>query len=144
MKHTNGFTLIELMITVAIIGILASVAYPSYQTHIVNTRRAAAKTCLSELAQFMERYYTTNLKYNEDNASTPVANTLPTIQCRTELASFYTMEFVSGTLNERTYTIQAVPQGSQATNDAACGTLSLDQSGVKGSSVTGAAASCWR
>lgn len=141
MKHQKGFTLIELMITVAIVGILAAVAYPSYQQHILKTRRAEAKACLSELAQFMERFYTTNLRYDQDSGGTAVA--LPNIQCRTDLTNFYTTQFVADSLGQRSYSLEAVPKGSQA-SDTACGTLSLTQAGVKGSSVTGAAAKCWQ
>lgn len=143
MRHEkNGFTLIELMITVAIVGILAAVAYPSYQQHITKTRRAEAKVCLSELAQFMERFYTTNLRYDVDTGGTDVA--LPSIQCRTELADYYTTQFVTDSVDARSYTLEAVPKGTQAANDTACGTLSLDQAGVKGSSVSGAATTCWK
>lgn len=141
MTHQKGFTLIELMITVAIVGILAAVAYPSYQQHILKTRRAEAKACLSELAQFMERFYTTNLRYDKDAANVDVA--LPNIQCRTDLTNFYTTQFVANSLGQRSYSLEAVPKGSQA-SDTACGTLSLTQAGVKKSSVSGAAAKCWQ
>src|SRR5690606_38472416 len=62
-KSSAGFTLIEVMIVVAIIGILAAIAYPSYQDHVRKSRRADAQTALLELAQFMERHYTTNGRY---------------------------------------------------------------------------------
>ncbi|MCC4620365.1 type IV pilin protein, partial [Xanthomonas cassavae CFBP 4642] len=59
----NGFTLIELMIVVAVVGILAAVAYPSYAEHIRKSRRAQAKADLVEYAQMAERSHTTNNTY---------------------------------------------------------------------------------
>jgi len=127
MVKQHGFTLIELMITVAIVGILAAVAYPSYQTHVLKSRRATAQACLVELAQFMERYYTTNMTY--------ASATLPTTQCQTDLTGHYTFSF-SGTPNATAYTIQAVAQGGQASGG--CTPLSLNQSGTKTPS-----SGCW-
>jgi type IV pilus assembly protein PilE len=126
--RNKGFTLTELMITVAIVAILAAIAYPSYQRYVVTTRRSAAEACLMELAQFMERYYTTHLTYT--------GATLPNTACRNDLAGQYTFSFV-GTPDASTFTVQAVAAGAQATQDAACTPLTVTHTGAR------TPANCW-
>lgn len=126
----RGFTLIELMIVVAIVAILTAIAYPSYTHYIVKTRRTAAKACLTEVSNYMERYYTTNMKYT--------GATDPQLDCESaaQTGGFYTWSFV-GTPDATTYKISAAPKASQP--DTECGTLTLDQTGARTPTTTG----CW-
>lgn len=138
-SRERGFSLIELMMVIAVIGVLAAIAYPSYQDSLVKTRRASAQACLSELAQFMERFYTTNMRYNQDTGGTAVA--LPNLQCRADLNDFYTFSLPA--IAQTTYTLQATPKGMQA-NDTLCKNLTLSYTGAKGETGTGSTQDCWK
>ncbi|MFN3884782.1 MAG: type IV pilin protein [Rhodocyclaceae bacterium] len=133
-KRNSGFTLIELMIVLVVIAILAAIAYPSYQNHVLRTRRASAAACLQELALQMERRYATNMAYNPPN-------TLPTVSCTNDLAGFYNFGFAN--IASTAYTLRAVPTGPQ-TKDTQCGTLTLDHLGTKGKTGPASVAECWR
>ncbi|MEI7465715.1 MAG: type IV pilin protein [Burkholderiales bacterium] len=141
-RRRGGFTLIELMVAVAIVGILGALAYPAYADQVVRTRRAAATGCLMELAQFMERSYANNLRYDQNAGG--VATTLPAVSCLNDLSGSYSFAFATSQPTARTFTIQATPAGTQAARDAKCGTLSINQANSKGRSGTAAVAECWR
>jgi prepilin-type N-terminal cleavage/methylation domain len=125
---SSGFTLVELMVTVAIVAILATIAYPSYQGHLVKTRRATAAACLTELSAFMERYYTTHMTYEDAD--------LPDTQCQNDLAGFYTFA-LDGDPTAGAYSLTATAEGVQASKDTKCGDLSVDQAGTKSVSISG-------
>ena len=128
----QGFTLLELMIVVAILAILSTIAFASYQNQVIKSRRSAATTCLQERAQFMERYYTTNLTY----AAAPAP-----AQCGADLNPFYAIAF-TGTPGAKTYVITATPQAGQMA-DTRCGNLSINAQGVRTESGTGTVDECW-
>lgn len=132
----SGFTLIELMIVVAIAAILAAVAVTSYQSSVIKSRRGAAAACLLEGAQYMERVYTTKMSYSSVAA-------IPAAQCQTDLVDHYTIAPVAGSVKDREYRISATPKGNQASKDAKCGTLSIDQLGRKSVSGTAPVKDCW-
>jgi type IV pilus assembly protein PilE len=137
-----GFTLIELMIAVAVVAILASVALPNYQQYVLRTNRAEAKTVLLEAAQLMERNYSEANRYDTNTAGDSIA--LSVTQAPKTGTAKYKISFTTGSPTTSTYTIQAVPQESQA-NDT-CGTLTLNhlgQQGASGVSDSSAIADCW-
>jgi type IV pilus assembly protein PilE len=137
-NRQRGFTLIELMIVVAIVGILAAISYPSYKQHVLKTHRRAAQACLLELAQWMERYYTqhTYQTTNQLEQMTYEGAELPNTTCRNDLATRYTFSF-SVTPDANSYEIQAVAKGPQASD--ACGTLTVDHTGKRSPTTAG----CW-
>lgn len=139
--HQQGFTLIELMVVIAIVGILAAIAYPSYMDSVMKSRRGAAKSCLSEYAHFMERFYTTNLAYDKNTAGVNLA--VPSLACTTEGKINQYYSFTITNLTRNTFTATAIPLGSQLTADKQCGSLSLTHDGQRQVSVSGNAVSCW-
>lgn len=155
MPNTKGFTLIELMITVAIVGILAGIAYPSYVDSVMKSRRADAKGALLGLANAMERRFTETNSYC-NAGGTGGADTCGTggINDTGTPSIFSTTSPVDGgtaaynlTINAATasaYTLHAARTGAQATDK--CGTLTLTHTGAKDitSQDTGVtAAECW-
>lgn len=140
-RRRMGFTLIELMIVVAIIAILTAIAYPAYTSYITKTKRVAAEGCLSQYANYMERYYTTNLRYDQDTSGSANTPAQAGLDCASpqQTGANYSYTFPASALSVSTYTVQADPQGAQKTRDTQCGTLSLDQAGNRSPTTAG----CW-
>jgi len=140
-QRSVGFSLIELMIVVAIVAILAAIAWPSYRKHIIKTHRVAAEACLSEYANYMERYYTTYLRYDKD-PTTSTANAImanPTmLDCASTSQTGDSYKYVPASA-ATTFKIEAQPQNGQLA-DTQCGTLSIDQAGNRGANDP---ANCW-
>lgn len=134
MRRHGGFTLIELVIVVAVIAILLSIAVPSYQAHVVKTRRSEGKALLAEVAARLERCYTRHAAYNHADCASAAS-------ARSE-GGWY--QVTADPLAASSYTLRAAPQKAQATDDAGCGTLTLTHVGVR--ARTGSApdsVECW-
>jgi type IV pilus assembly protein PilE len=134
MKHTpsaQGFTLIELLIALACVALLASLAWPSYQSLILKSQRAQARASLLQAAHWFERAASANGSY-------PLANDVPASVLQVE-GQRYKITVAS---TAQSYTLSATPLGAQAADT--CGVLTINHLGVR--SVQGAsqmAAQCW-
>lgn len=120
-KKHSGFTLIELMIVVAIIGIMAAIAYPSYTESVRKGRRAQARTALMELMQQQERFMTQRNCYiafttTSAGVATATANTECGFTSSTSVAMFKTSSGDSGA-STATYTLKASACGTQSLRD---------------------------
>lgn len=137
-KINKGFTLLEMMVVVAIIAILTAVSIPIYQGFITKSKRSAASVCLLESAHFLERNYTLAMRYDQDSSGNDIS--MPATSCRQSLSQDYTFSVVS---DETTYTLSAIPKGIQASRDTECGTLSINEESQKTVSGTKPVGQCW-
>jgi len=130
----SGFSLIELLIVIAIIGILTGLTYPSYNHYLTTTRRNYATTALTDLAARLEQYYIQNNSYS--------GATLSSLGMSDINKNYYQLKIDQATDDQ--YTISANPKGKQAEYDSACGALILDQAGNKSITGRGTSQECWR
>jgi type IV pilus assembly protein PilE len=142
-KKSDGFTLIELMIVLIVIGVLAAIVYPSYQKYILKSHRATAINAVLDVASREARYYTTNNNYTSSMTALgysadpyPVANGTDSY--------WYNVNLLSVTAATSTapahFTVQAVPTGGQ--NNDTCGTFTYTDMGVK-AVTSGSLSDCW-
>lgn len=132
-KQTQfGFTLIELMIVVVLIGVIAAIALPAYQNYAQKARRADAQKALLTLQLAQEKlrancsFYAQNIGSNDvcgaNSGATTVAGST------TSPDQYYSMTIVPGSASTSTYTISADPQGTQA-SDSTCDPITMNQDG---------------
>ncbi len=147
----RGFTLIEIMITVAIVGILAAIALPSYQRYVLRSYRADARTALLGLGQRLEQNYNLAGVYNATQAGTAINDAQIAAWGMDQVplggAARYTLTFAAGQPTASTFIVQATPVGAQA-GDTECGILMIDHRNVKGAQGTldnraAATLNCW-
>ena len=131
----KGMTLIELMIVVAIIGILSSIAYPAYQSYTQGARRAVAQGNLLELAQWLERNYTTTGTY-------VVSGALP-ITISPKSGGRVDYDITSPGPSDTAYQIIATPRAGSGQAGDECGILTVNQAGIT-TAASGAPANCWK
>lgn len=128
--NSKGFTLLELMIVVGIVGVLAAIAFPSYQRYVLEVKRKAAIAEMNDTGQLLERQYTNN------NGAYPAAYSLSSHPDGYNIV-------VNIPTNRQSYDITATPNTAQSKDK--CGTLKIDSSGLQEAKKGGTTVSdCFR
>ena len=152
LRRPAGFTLIEVMIVVAIVAILSAIAFPSYQESVRKSKRADARSQLLEVAQYMQRFYSQNDRFDQANDATGTAVTIPAALATVPRGAAagtqdYTIQFQANTLTARSFTLEAVPRAGGSMAGDKCGTYRINNVGrrtVDGAASGLTAATCWR
>jgi|APIni6443716594_1056825.scaffolds.fasta_scaffold1064661_1 type IV pilus assembly protein PilE len=159
LRVARGFTLMELLVTITIVAILASIAIPSYTAYIDRAKRGAARSALMVAASVLERNYATNGCYNYATvaacqAQSGTAFALPGAVARAPAegrASYAIAVDFSASATGQAYTLTATPcadttcpTGSDSFKDGKCGALTLNQTGARGRSGAEDLAVCWQ
>lgn len=138
--RSPGFTLIELLIAVAVVGILAAIAYPTYQRSVLKSRRADAKAALLDLAQREERYMAQYNVYTDDATKLGYSSAFP-LAVQSGSQSYYSIAKPTLSNSNAGFSATATPSGGQASDT--CGSFTLDNTGAQSVGGTSSATSCW-
>lgn len=134
-KSPRGFTLIEMLITIAILGILAAIVIPGYNSQTTKSRRTDAKIALADAVKDLERCYITYNRYNDANCQT-----YPNGGSKMVVSAEGHYKIVATTLDETNYTITATPLAtSPQSNDSYCKSFTVDSEGKKSATNS----DCW-
>jgi type IV pilus assembly protein PilE len=142
-RLTGGFTLIELMVVVAVVAILSSIAVSTYRAYILRTNRTEARMALLATQVAQEKYYLQNNQYAPDIATVmaapPAGLGINLGAGGVTLGGNYTISFAAVAAN--TYTLQAVAKGTQTKDTAACLTFTINEQGLR---TPADSTGCWR
>ena len=130
----NGFSLIELLCVLGLIGLLSTLAYPSYTKHLVHTRRLDGISALFDLATRLEQYHTRTGTYK--TATLATGKKTDVLSQEISPGGWYQLNITHATQSD--YQLEAIPIGAQAKQDSKCSNLTLDDHGHQGSNKA-----CW-
>lgn len=145
MKSAQGFSLMELMIVIAVLGILVTIAYPSYQSMAQQSRRADAQNALLALQMAQTRFrgncphYAQNIGTSNTCGASPGTSTVDAPSVSQE--GLYQLTVRANSASGNAYTLEATPQGNQA-NDTACSPITLTVNPANPQGLRGPA-DCW-